>query len=734
MKSNYYRARYLKAQLKKDRHDIGNRVKQLDSRLFDELLDAFYILDEHWNFTYVNHAAEKLLRRKREDLQGKSIWVEFADLKKPPFYTNFHEAIKQNKSIEFKGYYEPLDTWFNVNATPSNNNLVVQFRDITVVKHAMDESREYYRSLFDHHPDAIFSLNFKGRYETVNRSFENIFEYCIDEVLEMNFYSLIDKNDVEKAIFHFYNASKGLVQNYEVTCNTKTGRAINVHITNFPIISNNKVVGIFGIAKDITTTKVTETVRKKVEENLKLAVEIANLGSWEWNTLDNSVYWSEKFHEIVGSTNYNEKLTYDAFFKVIHPDDREYVKDTLNKTLNGEPLNTQFRVVRPNNEIRYVISLGVPSLDQFGKITKIYGTSQDVTLEKKRQDQLKRSEELFRLISDNSQDVITFSNVEGVFNYISPAVKKVLGYEPSDMIGKNRLDFIHSDDISNVRLKPSNGNDVERIRFRHKKGHYVWLERSMKFIKTEAGKAQMVLGIARDITDRKKAEELMIKSEKLTMAGQLAAGIAHEIRNPLTSIKGFLQLMQQGYELKPQFLDVINSEFNRIEIILSELLLLAKPRAMKYEKKNVYSILKQVVILLETEANFKGVIIHYTESEKVLFINCDENQLKQVFINLIKNGIEAMPQGGEILIKTKQDKDNITLLFIDQGHGIPNDKLEKIGQPFYTTKDKGTGLGLAVSFNIIENHKGMITIESEEGKGTTFMVALPSTIHKPTEM
>jgi signal transduction histidine kinase len=252
------------------------------------------------------------------------------------------------------------------------------------------------------------------------------------------------------------------------------------------------------------------------------------------------------------------------------------------------------------------------------------------------------------------------------------------------------------------------------------------LHTEMVRVNTTFSGKQIEQVIIRDISERKKNEELLINSEKLYVAGQLAAGIAHEIRNPLTSLKGFLQLIASGRGNKDNFYDIMKSELVRIESIVSELLMLSKPQIYELAFKDTRQMMTDTVNLLETQAILHNVIIEFQAGSKPLWVMGVENQLKQVFINVLKNAIEAMPDGGVVTISMSHDEDGaVNIRIQDQGSGISKEQLSKIGQPFYTTKDKGTGLGLMVTYKIVDNHQGQITAESELGIGTTFIIRLP---------
>jgi two-component system CheB/CheR fusion protein len=232
------------------------------------------------------------------------------------------------------------------------------------------------------------------------------------------------------------------------------------------------------------------------------------------------------------------------------------------------------------------------------------------------------------------------------------------------------------------------------------------------------------LKVSEDITEKKQTLEMLHKSDMLSVVGQLAAGIAHEIRNPLTALKGFTKLLEPDTK-KKNYISIMTSELDRIETIINELLMLARPQMLHFEKKDVLVILQDVIMLLEGQAILNNVEIVTKFADDIPLINCVQNQLKQVFINIVKNGIEAMPQGGNLIIKVKLlEESKILISFTDQGIGISEDRIPKLGDPFYSTKENGTGLGLMVSYKIIENHHGTITINSTVGKGSTFDIII----------
>ncbi|RAN29955.1 sporulation kinase [Geobacillus sp. A8] len=242
----------------------------------------------------------------------------------------------------------------------------------------------------------------------------------------------------------------------------------------------------------------------------------------------------------------------------------------------------------------------------------------------------------------------------------------------------------------------------------------------------ENGARKGLLTIGRDITQQKLAEELLLKKEKLSVLGELAAGIAHEIRNPLTSMKGFIQMMQETREVNDHYMRIMLNELGRINQIVSELLVLAKPQSHDYRPFLLDEALSYVISLIGHEATLNNVSISVHNTAPKACVYGDQNQIVQVLLNVMKNAIEAMPDGGILYVHVAEADGKVLVDVADTGVGIPKERLQKIGEPFFTLKEKGMGLGLTTSMKIVQEHKGTMRIESEVGKGTTVHLTFPS--------
>jgi len=233
--------------------------------------------------------------------------------------------------------------------------------------------------------------------------------------------------------------------------------------------------------------------------------------------------------------------------------------------------------------------------------------------------------------------------------------------------------------------------------------------------------------LVNDVTEMKRMEEQMMHSEKLALLGRLTSGIAHEIGNPLTSVFSIVQVLKkmEHDEFKKESIDTIYSYMNRIADILKQLSGFSKTPPVELKICKVNSLIEASLSLLQYDKRVQDITVVRELASDMPAITIDGNQLSQVIVNLILNAADAMPNGGTLTIRSKVKDNKIFITFEDTGGGIPEENLVKIFEPFYTTKDKGTGLGLAVSQTIIEKLNGSLSAESEAGKGSIFTITLP---------
>ncbi|MCM3600789.1 ATP-binding protein [Robertmurraya korlensis] len=298
------------------------------------------------------------------------------------------------------------------------------------------------------------------------------------------------------------------------------------------------------------------------------------------------------------------------------------------------------------------------------------------------------------------------------------------------LIGKPTLELVtpkYADQLKKRTKAASSGNKpLKSIEYKLKRQDGTTMDFEVSSLKIIFEGVDAVLSIGKDITEKnEQTDQLLQKSEKLALLGQMAAGIAHEIRNPLTSIRGFVQLFK-GDQDQNVYYDIVLSELDRINNIVGEFLFLSKPTTTAMQERDVKKLLSDVVTLIQTQTILSNIQIGMEYESNLPYIYGDENQLKQVFLNILKNATEAMPNGGTIELKVKKDiEKGVLIQFTDQGVGIPKERIPTLGEPFYTTKEKGTGLGLMTCYKIIENHHGQLLIESEVNKGTTVQIILP---------
>lgn len=476
---------------------------------------------------------------------------------------------------------------------------------------------------------------------------------------------------------------------------------------------------------------VTDTNLKDITDALNASAIVAIT-----DPKGNITYVNDKFIEI---SKYSEAELLGENHSILNSGlhSKEFFKDMWKTIGSGQVWKGEIRNIAKDGSIYWVDTTIVPFLNSKGRPYQYVSIRSDITQRKQAEASLKES---LKEVSDinfalDQSSIVAFTDEKGIIKSVNEKFCEISKYSREELIGQDHSllnSGLHSKEFFKNLWKTIGSGQVWKgeIRNRAKDGSFYWVDTTIVPFLNENGKPYQYLAIRNDITEKKKSEEMLHRQDKLAAVGQLAAGVAHEIRNPLTSMKGYAEFLQMD-EQDPQrqeFLEIILDEIDRVNNIVEEFMVLAKPKAVELEEKNIIPIVQNVVSMLKFEARKRNVKLEFDADEDIVQIECDENRLKQVFLNFIKNGIEAMPDGGELMVKTEIQDENVVISIKDTGVGIPPDTLKKIGEPFYTTKKNGNGLGLMVSFKIIESHNGKVYIESEQNKGTTFKILLPAKI------
>lgn len=349
--------------------------------------------------------------------------------------------------------------------------------------------------------------------------------------------------------------------------------------------------------------------------------------------------------------------------------------------------------------------------------------------EKTRTD-LSNKEIQYQLLAENAIDVIYYYRLspEAVLDYVNPSVLTVTGYPPEEYYADNKLIFnlVHPDDrpllddfITNL---PGSVEKPLTIRILREDKTTIWVEQKCVPIYDEQGQLIALEGIIRDITQRKKLEQMASAFDRMNMVGSMAATVAHEIRNPMTTVRGYLQVIgrKEKYQTDKEKFELMIEEIDRANSIIREYLSLSHEKFVSLKKCSLNQIIKALFPLIQADANSSKVYVTLDLSD-IPELLLDENEVRQLLLNLVRNGIEAMPSGGNLVIGTVLADNQAVLSISDQGSEIPPHILEHLGTPFFTTKDAGTGLGLAICYQIAHRHNASIQIDTSD-TGTTFFV------------
>jgi PAS domain S-box-containing protein len=515
--------------------------------------------------------------------------------------------------------------------------------------------------------------------------------------------------------------------------------------------------GIAVFARDISArhraeAKLEEATQqlRKSEARLKSAQARAKMGSWESDTVTGENWWSEQMSRLFNRDPALGPAPLDDFLEMLHPEDRAAVRATAAEmpTLRTTKAE-QFRSNPALGPIRYFDAIVECIRDGDGRPTKAGGIIMDVTERREAERALSESQARYRSIVETAHEGIWMTDARERTTFVNQRMAEMLGYTVEEMQGRPILEFVDKESRAEVAQKlerwRQRKQEVHDIRFRAKSGLDVWAALSTTPVLDAQGVYAGALAMVMDMTERKRLEEQLRQVQKMEAIGQLSGGVAHDFNNLLTVIKGQISLLECSGPRDPetdQSLEEISKAADRAANLTRQLLAFSRRQVMQLRDLDINAVVGSMASMVRRILG-EDVELELACASVPLGVQADTGMMEQVILNLVVNARDAMPSGGRLRIETTRveiDADTVRrrpearvgafvrLSVSDTGTGIQPETMPKIFEPFFTTKEfgKGTGLGLATVYGIVQQHRGWIGVESEVGQGTRFHVYLPA--------
>lgn len=475
------------------------------------------------------------------------------------------------------------------------------------------------------------------------------------------------------------------------------------------------------------------------------AQEIAGIGWWQYDVVANAVTWSESLYEICGVTHDEDPLGPSLLMELIHPDYRAVQERQMAQIDEIGHADFEYPIVRPDGEVRWIHAKGKTVRDDSGKPLRRLGVTVDITKQKQVQE---RFDDVQRYAG-----IGTFEwNIEAKTARRSKQLCELLGIDESyELTMEGFLKLVHEEDahvISPESIRAALDEERTTMEYRivrPRDGETRHVKAWFRVTKGRDAVPKLLTGAIQDITELKRAEEMLHKQQRLESLGLLAAGIAHDFNNLLGGVFGNIDLARENVDNRPYLLERLERAMTVLDLakdLTSQLLVFSKGGTPRKQAIPVVPLIDECLALALSGSNIESTI---EVGDDLWWLEADPYQLTQALNNILLNGRQAMPDGGRITIYAANQ--NITTREIpdlspgryvriavqDRGAGIAGEDLNKVFDPFFSTKDSGTGLGLSTCYSIAKKHKGTIRIDSEVGRGTTVSLYLPATNVAPTE-
>jgi len=607
---------------------------------------------------------------------------------------------------------------------------------------------EHFNYLTKHANDIILLTDEHSRIVEANDRASTAYQYTHKELIGMDARKLRTPSEVGKFETDRQKAESGKGAVFETVHIRKDGTTFPVEISSRSIEVDGKKFQQ-GIIRDITERKKAEQRLRESEQQLKEAQQIALIGSSWWDAATDTTVWSDELFRITGWDPSLPAPTQAERAKLYTPESYAILQLAVARAMEtGNPYDLELEIVRKDGELRNVLAKGRVTRNNLNSITGLVGTMQDITERKRSENMIKEREVQYRELVETARDAIFTLSTGGNLTSINAAFESATGWKREEWLGKLFTDILHPNDVPRIRERfghsmKGEAQPLEEVRVKTKSDKYVLVELST-VPQTSNGKIVGVLGIGRDITERKQLEEQLRRTQRLDSIGSLASGIAHDLNNVLGPILLGVDILSSKLtdESSQRILQNIKNSGKRGSEIVKQVLSFARGTEQEYRPQQLRYVVNEIHSFIR-ETFPKEITLRIEIPKDLPPILGDSTQLHQILLNLCVNARDAMPSGGHIRISatkvdlSKSDVENysgvrsgafVCLSVSDTGTGIPEEIRAKIFDPFFTTKEigKGTGLGLSTVNSIVRDHKGFLKLVSEVGRGTEFRIYFPA--------
>ena len=739
---------------------LEQRVKELEA--FIRLVpDMLCVAGEDGYFKYLNPEWEKTLGYSVDELMAKP-FVEFVHPDdRDATFTEFDEVLAGRGARNFRNRYRCKDGSYKIlelRGTEDIDGLTYSMaRDVTEQVHTGNElrsSEERLRLMTENSVDVIRQLDLSGNVVYVSPTVEKLSGYTPEETLHKGYDDLMDETDRHKAIEAFKQVIKlKKPHTVEVKVFKKNGEPIFIESSLSPMIRNGKITGLVGVSRDITKRKKIETELKKRNRFIETLMDNIPIGVATYRISDEeTLYVNKKFEEIYGWPM-EEISNLSAFFEKVFPRQEGLKNRVIADMASKKPEEMYWAGLQSmgmNGEKKFVTAKNIPLYEQ----DLMIATAQDITQQHYAQSRLKESEEKYRNVVDNIKDGVWSVDAEGYYTFMNQEAEKESGIT-NEMLSR-KINFL---DILSPVYREIGIENFSRILKGETLPPYEIQYDSLEGITHTAethvtplykdGKVVGAIGVSRDLTERRKLEEEQLilrnrlrQSQKMEAISTLAGGIAHQFNNALSVITGNIDLVKM---VSPHYDDIKEyiSPMEKSVVKMAQLTqqLLAYARGGKYHEKEIFlcDFVKSALPIIQPSLQ-PFVVVDTDLSDEQMKVLADETQLQMVLSAILSNASDAIENSGRIRIHCKKtfvtdktaDEDKglhpgtyAGLTIIDNGKGMDEEILNRIFEPFFTSKIQGRGLGLAAVYGIIKNHGGWIGITSAPGDGTTVNILFP---------